>query len=117
VLGTTQLMGYLGRARTDTAKLQIDQLATALDVFRIDVGRFPTSDEGLNALLDSPPEASGWRGPYLRKRDSIQDPWGRACVYRQPGEHGAYDLVSYGADGRPGGSGEDLDVPNWQTTR
>jgi general secretion pathway protein G len=117
VLGTMQLTSYLGRARTDTAKLQIDQLVTAIDVFRIDVGRFPTTDEGLNALFDLPPTATGWRGPYLRKPEAMRDPWGKPFISRQPGEHGAYDRVSYGADSRPGGSGEDLDVTNWQTSR
>lgn len=117
VVGTVQLTGYLGKARTDTTKLQVDQLSTALDLFRIDVGRLPSNDEGLNALLEMPPESSGWRGPYLRKPEAIRDPWGRAFVYRRPGEHGEYDIVSFGADGRAGGSGEDTDVFNWQTVR
>ena len=114
VIGTLQLAGYLGRARTDTARLQIDQLATALDLFRIDVKRLPSTDEGLRALLQTPPGVEGWRGPYLKKTQAIVDPWGRPFIYVRPGEHGEYDLTSYGADGRPGGSGEDLDVSNWQ---
>jgi general secretion pathway protein G len=117
VVGTLQLTSYLGKARTDTTKLQVDQLATALDLFRIDVGRLPTTDEGLRALLESSSELDGWRGPYLRKPEAIRDAWGRPFVYRQPGEHGQYDIVSYGADGRPGGSGEDADVFNWQAKR
>jgi general secretion pathway protein G len=116
-LGATQLSGYLGRARSDTAQLQIDQLTTALDLFRIDVGRLPTTDEGLNALLEAPAGAGKWRGPYLKKRDAIVDPWGKPFGYRRPGERGEYDLVSFGADGRKGGTGEDLDVSNSQSTR
>lgn len=110
VIGTVQLYGYLGRARSDTARLQIDQLTTALDLFRIDVGRLPTTDEGLKALLDTPSGLTTWRGPYLKKTGAIVDPWGRAFVYRQPGQGADYDLLSLGADGKPGGTGEDIDV-------
>lgn len=112
VVGTIQLVGYLGSARTDTAKLQVDQLVTALDLYRIDVGRLPTTDEGLKSLLEVPAETTKWRGPYLRKAEAILDPWGRPFVYRRPGERREYDLVSLGADGRPGGTGEDTDISN-----
>ena len=112
VVGTLQLSGYLARARTDTARLQIDQLSTALDLFRIDVGRLPTTDEGLTALLEGPANAKCWRGPYLRKREAILDPWGRLFIYRQPGEGKEYDIISYGADVRPSGQGENLDISN-----
>jgi general secretion pathway protein G len=114
VVGAIQLSGYLGQARTDTARLQLDQLVTALDLFRIDVKRLPSSEEGLRALVEMPAGASGWRGPYLRKSEALMDPWGKAFLYARPGQHGEYDLASYGADGRPGGSGEDLDVINWR---
>lgn len=113
VVGTLQLTGYLAGARTDTAKLQLDQLATALDLFRVDVGRLPTNEEGLSALLTKPAELGRWRGPYLRKVQAINDPWGRPFNYKIPGEHGEYDLVSYGADGKAGGDGENIDVANW----
>jgi len=113
VVGTIQLTGYLGSARTDTAKLQLDQLSTALDLYRVDVGRLPTTEEGLNSLLARPTDAARWRGPYLRKAQAISDPWGRIFSYKFPGEHGEYDLVSYGADGKPGGDGENLDIANW----
>jgi general secretion pathway protein G len=112
VVGTIQLSGYLGRARGDTAKLEIDQLATALDLFRIDVGRLPTTEEGLKALIEQPMELANWRGPYLRRPDAILDPWGRSFTYRRPGSKGEYDIATYGADGRPGGTGEDLDISN-----
>lgn len=115
LLGTLtaiQLSSYLGRAKGDTAKLQVDQLVAALDLYRIDVGRLPTGEEGLGALLQSPAGAANWRGPYLRKVEATLDPWGRAYLYRRPGERGEYDVMSYGADGRPGGTGEDADVSN-----
>jgi general secretion pathway protein G len=110
VVGAVELTAYLGRAKSDTARLQVDQLVTALDLFRIDVGRLPTSEEGLKALVDTPSGAPRWRGPYLRKRDALADPWGRPFVYQRPGENREYDLVSYGADGKRGGTGEDQDV-------
>jgi general secretion pathway protein G len=117
VVGSLQVYGYLGRARTDTARLQIDQLSTALDLFRIDVGRLPTTEEGLNALLDTPAGLTTWRGPYLKKTSAIVDPWGRPFVYRQPGQGAEFDLASFGADGKPGGTGEDLDVAIAQDRR
>ena len=113
VVGTVQLVGYLGSARTDTAKLQLDQLSMALDLFRVDVGRLPTTGEGLGSLLMPPTDVARWRGPYLKKAEAINDPWGKLFSYKFPGEHGEYDLISYGADGKPGGEGENLDVANW----
>lgn len=110
VVGALQLGGYLGRAKADTARLQIDQLSTALDLFRIDAGRLPTNDEGLRGLLEQPNDMPQWRGPYLRKSAAINDPWGRPFLYRRPGAASEYDLISLGADGAPGGSGEDADV-------
>jgi general secretion pathway protein G len=113
VVGTVQLTGYLGRAKTDTAKLQLDQLANAIELYRLDVGRPPTSEEGLNALVSQTTEIGGWRGPYLRKSQATLDPWGRPFSYKIPGEHGEYDLATFGGDGRPGGQGADADVSNW----
>jgi general secretion pathway protein G len=113
VVGTLQLMSYLDRARTDTARLQIDQLAAALNLFRIDVGRLPTNEEGLKILVEQPQAVEGWRGPYLTKPEAIRDPWGRLFLYRQPGSHGPYDLMSYGADAQAGASG-DAEIVNWQ---
>lgn len=110
VMGTLQMYGYLARARTDTARLQLDQLTTALDLFRIDVGRLPSTEEGLKALLDMPVGIATWRGPYLKKSNAILDPWGRPFIYRQPGDGAEFDLGTFGADGKPGGTGEDFDV-------
>lgn len=111
-LGSLQLMGYLGRAKADTAKLQIQELGTALDLFRMDVGRVPTTEEGLGALMRQPEGADRWGGPYLRKKATLADPWGRPYRYVAPGEsrEREYELVSLGADGRAGGEGENRDV-------
>jgi general secretion pathway protein G len=112
-LGSIQLMGYLGRAKTDTARLQVQELVTALDLFRIDVGRLPTTGEGLQALIDGPAGLPNWRGPYLRNKNILTDPWRRPYQYRSPGERGEYDLVSFGADGIAGGEKENRDVASW----
>lgn len=108
-----QVMRYLGESKTKTAGLQIEELGSALDLYRIDVGRYPTTEEGLRALVQRPQNAGNWNGPYLRKREVPQDPWGNPYRYRSPGEHGAFDLWSYGADGQPGGAGEARDVNSW----
>jgi general secretion pathway protein G len=87
-------------------------LEKALDQYRLDVGHYPTSEEGLQALVAAPSGETNWAGPYLRKGIPA-DPWGRPYVYAQPGTHGDYDLLSYGKDGREGGTGEDSDIVNW----
>jgi general secretion pathway protein G len=102
----------VGKSETKTAKAQIDALGKALDQYRLDVGHYPTSEQGLAALFARPTNEAKWDGPYLQKNVPT-DPWGRAYLYRQPGEHGEYDLASYGKDGQPGGSGEDADITNW----
>jgi general secretion pathway protein G len=109
-LGSVQLMGYLGRAKTDTAKLKLQELSTAIDLFRIDVGRVPTTDEGVTALVEAPEGVASWAGPYIRKKGALNDPWGRPYRYASPAEKGEYDIVSLGADGKPGGEGENRDV-------
>jgi general secretion pathway protein G len=109
-LGSIRLMGYLGRAKTDTARLQMQELATALDLYRIDVGRIPTTAEGLSALVERPVSAPSWRGPYLRSKSALSDPWRNPYRYQAPGSHGDYDLASFGADGAAGGDGENQDI-------
>lgn len=111
-IGTMQLMQHLGKAKVDTARLQIEQVGTALDIFRIDSGRLPSTEEGLAVLLSAPIGLTGWNGPYLKKRSAIDDPWGRPFLYRFPGEQGEYDLISLGSDGRPGGNSENQDLSN-----
>jgi general secretion pathway protein G len=108
-----RVVQYLGRAKVDTAKAEIHSMAMAMDLFRLDVGRYPTQQEGLVALLDAPRSVSGWHGPYLGKKGAPNDPWGNGYVYRQPGQFGPYDLFSLGADKAPGGAGEGEDIGNW----
>jgi general secretion pathway protein G len=108
-----QALRYLGGAKHDAARLQLDGLVTALDLFRLDVGRLPTREEGLAALVQRPPGLERWNGPYVRRTDQLLDPWGRPYRYRTPGEYGPFDLLSLGADDRPGGAGEDRDVKSW----
>ena len=102
----------IGKSETKTAMAQIDALSKALDQYRLDVGHYPNSEIGLSGLFVKPSNETRWDGPYLKKNVPL-DPWGKPYVYRQPGEHGEYDLLSYGKDGRPGGSGETADITNW----
>lgn len=104
--------GQVGKSEVKVAGAQLNAFEQALDQFRLDVGRYPTTEEGLNALMVSPPEVTGWTGPYLKKAVPL-DPWGLAFVYQQPGTHGDMDLSSYGKDGRPGGSDQNADITNW----
>lgn len=108
-----QVMKYLGGAKTDTATVQIERLSAILDLYRLDVGRYPDESDGLNALLEAPAGAESWNGPYIKKADAIIDPWGTPYVYRFPGQQGEFDLYSLGADGQEGGEGEDRDVTSW----
>jgi general secretion pathway protein G len=108
-----QVMKYLGRARSDAARVQIQNIAGALDLYRLDMRRYPSQQEGLQALVETPTGTSGWNGPYLQQKKVPPDPWNRPYVYRIPGEHGEYDLYTLGADNAPGGTGEDQDVTNW----
>jgi general secretion pathway protein G len=107
-----RLFGRVGQSRQAAARVQIELLGAALDQFKLDVGRYPSGQEGLQALQQSPGNAPGWEGPYLKK-DVPRDPWGNPYQYRSPGEHGEYDLASLGSDGTPGGDGEASDVTSW----
>ena len=107
-----RLFPKLGKGKQTAAKAQIEMLGQALDHFRLDVGRYPTTQEGLNAL-ETNPGIENWEGPYLKK-GLPNDPWGKQYSYQYPGTHGEYDLFSYGRDGSPGGEGEDRDVVNWE---
>ena len=103
----------VGRSNTQIARAQIDALEKALDQYRLDMGTYPTSDQGLQALVVKPEGSERWQGPYLKKAVP-PDPWGRPYRYRGPGEHGDYDLFSFGADGQAGGTGENIDVASWE---
>ena len=101
------------KATSKAAKAQVELLGTALDTFRLDVGRYPSSQEGLAALNQKPGGVDRWDGPYLKK-EVPPDPWGKPYIYKSPGDHGPYDIISYGADGVPGGDGSNHDVTSWE---
>jgi len=109
-----RVIKHLGESKTKTAILQIEELSGALDVYRLEVGRYPTSDQGLFALIEKPADADQWNGPYLRKKTIRKDPWGYDYHYKSPGENGAFDLYSLGADNASGGEDEDRDVLGWE---
>ena len=108
-----QVLNQLGGAKTKTAGIQIKDLEQALEMYKLDVGRFPSTSEGLQALVKKPGNATGWNGPYL-KSDVPLDPWNREYNYKYPGERAEVDIFTYGANGSPGGDGEDSDVGNWK---
>jgi general secretion pathway protein G len=108
-----QVLRHLGGAKSDTAQLQISELGAGLDLFHLEVGRYPSGSEGLAALVEAPPSVSNWHGPYLKKRNLPKDPWGNDYNYRFPGENGPYDLYSYGADNAEGGDGDNRDIVSW----
>ncbi|GEQ96609.1 type II secretion system protein GspG [Iodidimonas gelatinilytica] len=111
-----RVLKYFSSAKTDTAAIQINNLSAALDLYRLETGRYPTTSEGLRALIDEPDGARGWDGPYIDKREGIIDPWGRPYHYRYPGEMGTdVDIFTLGADDAPGGENENQDVTNWST--
>jgi general secretion pathway protein G len=109
-----RLFSKVDKAKQQTAQAQIELLSTGLASFRLDVGRFPTEDEGLRSLIESPPGLEKWDGPYLSK-EVPKDPWANEYVYKFPGEHGPYDLMSYGMDGALGGEGNDQDIVSWKS--
>ena len=109
-----QVMKHVGTSKTKTAKLQIEELVSALDIYRLEVGAYPTTAQGLEALIYQPDGVEPWAGPYLRKKVVPKDPWGREYHYRYPGEYGELDLYSLGADNAEGGEGEGADVVSWQ---
>jgi general secretion pathway protein G len=108
-----RLFRNVDRARQTQAKSQITTFESQLNLFRLDVGRYPTTDEGLQALRVKPADAEGWDGPYLEK-DVPLDPWNRPYIYRHPGQHGDFDLMAYGADGQEGGDGTATDIVSWK---
>ena len=108
-----RVLKYLGSAKTDTAELQIEELGAGLDLYHLEVGRYPTSEEGLLALAVAPTGIQGWNGPYLKKKDIPLDPWGNVFEYKYPGDNGEYDLYSFGRDNIDGGEGEDTDIVSW----
>ena len=108
-----RVLSQLGGAKTKTAAIQIKDLEQSLEMYKLDVGKFPSNSEGLAALVAKPAGTTGWNGPYL-KSDVPLDPWKREYLYKYPGDHAELDIYSYGQNGTPGGEGEDSDVGNWQ---
>jgi general secretion pathway protein G len=104
---------YLGGAKVDAAKLQIQNISTTLDMYRLDTGSYPSAQDGLRALVQRPAAAQRWNGPYLRKPDMIKDPWGREYQYRTPGERAEVEVFTLGADNATGGTGENQDLGSW----
>jgi general secretion pathway protein G len=108
----SRIFGQGDEAKSRLAKAQIAEIGGKLDLLKLDVGRYPTTGEGLKALLQNPGGMNNWTGPYVQKEEQIKDPWSRDFVYTSPGQRGAYDLVSLGADGKEGGDGANRDVSN-----
>ncbi|MEE8449205.1 MAG: type II secretion system major pseudopilin GspG [Thermodesulfobacteriota bacterium] len=108
-----RMFGKVEKAKQNTARAQIELFAIALEAFGLDVGHYPTTAEGLEALRTRPQGLETWDGPYLRKKVPL-DPWGKAYVYASPGEHGDFDLISFGADQAPGGEGTNTDLVSWE---
>jgi general secretion pathway protein G len=104
----------MGESKVRAAKVQIEDLSQTLDMYKLDVGSYPTSEQGLNALIENPGDIQRWNGPYLRKAKVPLDPWNNEYRYTSPGEHGKFDVVSMGADGKEGGEGEDKDLNSWE---
>lgn len=109
-----QVMKHLGGAKTKTTKLQIEDLGVALDLYYLEVGNYPSTQEGLNALIKKPANIDSWNGPYLKKAKIPKDSWNNDYRYKSPGDHGDYDLFSYGADNIPGGQKDDADIVSWE---
>ena len=111
-----RVLNYLSESKVKAAKIQLQSFSSALDLFYLDTGRFPSTSEGLGALVQRAPGVAAWNGPYLKGGTLPNDPWSHAYVYRSPGQHGPYDIISYGADGQEGGSGVAADITTENVT-
>jgi general secretion pathway protein G len=107
------LINVLSGAKADAAAIKLEGLIEVLDLYSLEVGHYPSEQDGLEALFERPPGAEAWNGPYVRKREHLLDPWNRLYLYRYPGDNGDFDLWSLGADGIEGGDDEDADVTSW----
>jgi general secretion pathway protein G len=106
-------LGKGEKAKGDAAKIEINQISQTLDLYKLEVGKYPTTQEGLQALITAPSGTPNWNGPYWKNGTLPKDPWGNEYKYAAPGSHGAYDITSYGADGKEGGEGPNKDITNW----
>jgi general secretion pathway protein G len=111
-----RVLNYLSESKVKAAKIQLQSFSSALDLFFLDAGRFPSTAEGLGALVKQTPGVGAWNGPYLRGGSLPNDPWNHSYLYRSPGEHGPYDIMTYGSDGQEGGSGTAADISLESTT-
>ena len=109
-----KLIGRVGESKQTAAKAQIELISTAIDVYKLDTGKYPSQDTGLQSLNTKPGDVQSWKGPYMKKEKIPKDPWSADYIYIYPGTHGDYDLISYGADGSEGGSGDDKDLVSWE---
>jgi general secretion pathway protein G len=108
-----RVLNYLAESKVKAARIQVESFASSLDLFYLDAGRYPSTSEGLTALAQRPGAIDAWNGPYLRTGVVPNDPWGHPYIYRSPGEHGPYDIISYGSDGQQGGTGTAADIESW----
>jgi general secretion pathway protein G len=108
-----QVLKYLSAAKSQTGAAQLKNIESALELYYLDAGEYPSAEQGIMALNEAPAGAKSWKGPYIKQKSGLMDPWGKAYVYRMPGEHGAFDLMSLGRDGAEGGDGENKDLVNW----
>jgi general secretion pathway protein G len=108
-----QVIKYLGSSRTQTAQIQTKNIAAALELFKLDAGRYPTGEEGLASLIKAPASNTNWNGPYIADAAALNDPWGKPYLFKSPGDHGEADVYSFGSDSVAGGTGEAKDVGNW----
>ena len=108
-----RVLGYLSNSKVKAAKIQIESFKSALDLYYLDAGSYPTTAQGLDGLVHAAGNTPSWNGPYLKGGDVPVDPWGHKYLYRSPGQHGAYDIVSLGSDGQQGGSGDAADITSW----
>jgi general secretion pathway protein G len=113
VIATPQVLNYLASARVSTAKTEVENLSSALDLFKYDMGRYPSSQEGLLALLAAPEGSEGWHGPYVKRKANLVDPWGHAFHYLSPGQHGEFDLFSYGPQNDGNGNEDSPAIASW----
>lgn len=112
-IAAPRVLQYLGSSKSKAANIQIQHLVSALDLYRIDLGRYPTQEEGIEALINRPDTAGEWNGPYVRDSGGLLDPWGRRYRYLYPGERGEFEVLTFGADGKSGGVGENRDIAGW----
>jgi len=109
----SKFFGQAEEAKRKAAKIEINQIGQSLDLYKLEIGRYPTTSEGLQALITAPAGVSNWNGPYWKNGSLPTDPWKNEYKYTAPGQHGAYDIVSLGPDGKEGGEGPDRDITSW----